>query len=311
MSERSITLTPHEKKYIKEFEDGYERNWQAKWLHAKDSVLNGWGILKGTGYLWFDDGSFYSNIFAHTKSIEEIFTTEVKWNGSNTTRKVKDAISHSAAFYQSQVKAGNGMAYHVLHVSTKIIKKNLSKGKITSKDVFNIMCGSVKDYVAPAKSNETARFNPHGPNVQHIPRVNLFGGTSDNPVSSTAYLDHMMMVNETLLGHLLHPGKIFRFITETADTIYSNTIGIGNAQYISDGAHIALKSVGITERYRVLDKTLDWVDNNFLDNVIGARIFKNQDINLKKEVERQYNKGGYSYSGGGGESGGGGSSGGW
>jgi hypothetical protein len=290
-SERNAVLTPHDRKYVKEFEQGFERNAESPYLHFFDTLKSGYGILRGWKYLWLDDGSFYSNIFSHTKTIEEIFKTEVKWNGSGVTHRVKETIKHAAAYYQAQVKAGNGKAFHVLHVSTKIIKKNEAQRSISAKNVFDIMCSSIKDYAAPAKSNENARFNHRGPNIQHIPRVNLYGITSDNPISTTAYIDQMMIVNETWLGHLLHPGKIFRFITETSDTIYSNTIGIGNAQFLSDGAHIVLKSVGISERYKVVDKTLDWLDNNFLDNVIGARIFKNQDINLKKEVERQYNCG--------------------
>jgi hypothetical protein len=310
-SERNRTLTPYEKKYIKELDEGLERNASAKWQHTKDTFSNGWGIVKGTGYLWFDDGTFYSNIFAHTKTIDQIFDTEVKWNGSSATKGVKESIKQDAAYYQAQVKAGNGKAYHVLHVSTKIIKKHIPEGNVAAKDVFNIMCSSVKDYVAPAKSNETAGFDPSGPTIQHVPRVNLFGATSDNPINTTAYLDKIMIVNETMLGHLLHPGKIFRFITESDDTIYSNTIGIGNAQYISDGVNIVLKKVGVSERINMLDKVLDEIDNNFLDNVVGARIFKNQDINLKNEVKRLLNTGYFKYSGRGGRSAGAGASGSW
>jgi hypothetical protein len=291
-SERNSVLTDYERRLEREAEEGLRRNERKPFRHFYDTIGNAAGITKGAIYIWSDhDGSYYSNVFADTKTIEDIFATQVKWNNSSATSQVKLMLANDAAFYQNEVKAGRGNSFHVLHVSTKITDKQTSKGTVTAREVYNIMCGSVKDYVAPAQSDEQARFNPHGPDKQRVNRINLYGLTSDNPVSSTAYLSLHLFVNETILGHLLHPGKIYRFITETNTAIYSNTIGLGNAHFLSDAARIALKKLRVSERSKKIDQSADFANNKILDNIIGARIFKSQDMRLKKEVQRRYNPG--------------------
>ena len=298
MGNQQTILSESEREYLDAAQSGLLRNVESPWLHAKDSISNAYNtIIKGTYYLWFDEGgSSYSNLASATRTIEQLFATEVKHTPSTLTEELIQKLTGAYHEYIEELRQGNGRAFHILHVSTRICKKYNPQGTITARDVFSIMCGSVKDFIAPAKGNETARFNPNGPSVQTIDNVYLFGLTSDNPISSTAYLRLMLAVNKTKPGHLLHPGKIFRFITETPDEIFSNTIGLGNAQYFSTGINITSKYIpGLTGKKELapVNKTADWFNNNVLDNVMGSRIFKSQDMNLKSEVERLLHTGAF------------------
>ncbi|MCI4670596.1 MAG: hypothetical protein MRZ79_20850 [Bacteroidia bacterium] len=113
--------------------------------------------------------------------------------------------------------------YHYYRVEHLIIDKgqypNASKSK-----VFSIMCGQIH-FAAPFPKKVNGA-------VQACEPINVkIGFTRKNPILSSIDSTGLRLINYSLPGHLLHPGKVLRSVVEKENKIYVITESWGEGRF--------------------------------------------------------------------------------